>query len=552
MLRISIVGLLAVVLAGSCTASELSSTDATKAPTSDGALASSTVPATTSTTATASTLPRTTTSTTVWMEQPHTLGPLESTPYVADPLTWRNTGVTLTRAQPHEYWVGSMGDRFVFVRWAWPSGGLDVSTSVDGVAWSPSSLPETVGVDEVPIDDLSVIDVAAGESGAIITLNADPVGSEQHTPSHVLVSTDGATFFESDLSELKGSPESIAAGRSGFALIAEAKTSRTDPANWLYVSLDGVEWDLVNTPDLDRDLWWVVAFGRGWMAKGPYDSARPDQYPVYGIDEPDSVGLYSAPSDYFAMSWGDGVLIDSYIERSVAEHLGETPSFYVTTDSLEWWRLPFPNQGGENETANDYAAAWHVATVVANQHGQLMVLGCGDGCVGTWEFYGNSFFPVSIDRNGWTIDIMGDHLSYARDSDWRSIADASGMYDPTTETLTIVDADETIATISCDQMRQAVIAMDWPLQLESGLTELPEEALWHSYDGTSWHEQAVRDLFGAESYVFAAAMTDRLALAVVTPNGDRYVADPVGCALGLFPPERALELWIADLPDAAP
>lgn len=47
-------------------------------------------------------------------------------------------------------------------------------------------------------------------------------------------------------------------------------------------------------------------------------------------------------------------------------------------------------------------------------------------------------------------------------------------------------------------------------------------------------------------------MTEQRALAIVTPNGDRYVADPVGCELGLFPPERPLEIWIADLPEAAP
>jgi hypothetical protein len=174
-------------------------------------------------------------------------------------------------------------------------------------------------------------------------------------------------------------------------------------------------------------------------------------------------------------------------------------------------------------------------------------LGCGDRCVAMWEFYGDSFFPVSVEANGWTVDIWGDYVSYSNGSRWESIQDASNLYDPASETLTIVDGGETIASISCDAMRQAAADLEWPTEL-GGLTELPDEALWHSYNGTSWHEQAVDDLFGAESYVFAAAATSERALAIVTPNGDRYVADPLGCQLGLYPEEQPLEVWIAQLP----
>lgn len=545
MRSLATVVLVVAVASGACTSGE-------SAPVGESTSSMvTTVTATSLPAATTTTSEASTTTTTRWVPESHTLGSLAATPYETEPLVWRNTGVTFERRRSHEYWVGSMGDRFVFVEFDWPLGGLVVSTSVDGVEWERASLPETIGADEVPLAEWAVVHVAAGEAGVVVVLNREPVGREQLEPSHLLISTEGLTFVESDLSALQGhpnptNPASIAAGAAGFAVVTEDPTSRIDPVNWMYVSADGVEWQLVDIPDTYRDLGWVEGLGDGWITQGPYRRSPDNAYPVYVIGPEGGVELRTAPWDSFPQSWGDQVLMEIYSERLIEEHLGEAPSFYATADASAWWRIPFPDQGPFSE--QDYAA-WYVETIAGDgPDDQLLVLGCGDRCVGAWEFYGNNFLPVTIQRDDWGIEISGNYVSYFNGTAWKSINDASDFYDPATETLTIVEDGETIASITCDQMRQAAIDAPWHAGLGDGLTTLPDEALWHSYNGTSWHEQAVDDLFGTESYVFAAAMTTDLALAVVTPNGDRQVADPLGCELGLYAPEQPLEIWIAELP----
>lgn len=551
MVRAVAVCLVFLVVVG-CTAAmpdRSSTTGSLQASVSTAGTSSSSTTTTTIAESSTTTRPRSTT-TTVVLPPVGAVVPLDPTDYDGEVPVWVRADAQFDRNREH--WLGVVGDEFVVLSWGSTVGTMTVRHSSDGVVWSDPVA--VVGLpDGAPAFGSQFPEIAGGRAGLIMAVENPPGWHAGNRTFRIVTSPDGSVWTEWPVDEIVGAPFSVAANDTGFAVVTQTGGQAPDPDRFLSVSGDNGEWLPVSLPDNERHLWWVAGIGDDFVAKGPgsddsHEAIRDRHH--YTIDADGNAEVTSGPyeaSEFAPIDWDGAMLVwNQYGELRIPEHRGERPTLYASSQPGSWLRLPFPPQ---EPTGDDPYGMWMFETLAAGPAG---ITSAGCNCVDFWDFYGESFYDFMFTQAGYDIHVMGDYVwlfdtsPATEDPVWHPPGkiDTANWFDPDTGTLTVPDPEtgDTLATITCDEMRDSID--DGAYEIGPYLTDFPDQDLWYSPDGTSWTSQHAPDLFGGDSYVFQSAVNSDTAVVLVAPNGDRPIDDPPGCPVGHYPEERPFEIWV--------
>jgi len=543
----------AVVVAG-CTTGTPDGSDSTVLLRPVAATQTTSSSVTTTTTVPESTTTRSrSTTTTLALPPVEPVVPLDPTDYDGDTLVWVRAEAQFDRAREH--WLGVVGDEFVVLSWRNTLSTMTVRRSADGVVWS-EPVPAVGLPDGAPAFGSQSPEIAGGGAGLIMLVQDPPGWHDGNRAFRVVTSPDGEVWTERPVYEIAGAPFSVAAGDAGFAVVTQTGGQVPDPDRFLAVSGDDGEWLPVLLPDDERHLWWVAGIGDGFVAKGPgsgdsHDAIRDRHH--YTIDSGGNADVTPGPfeaSEFAPIDWDGSMLVwNQYGELRIPQHRGERPTLYSSSEPGSWVRLPFPAQ---EPTSDDPYGMWMFETFAAGPPG---IISAGCNCVGFWDFYGESFYDFMFTEAGYDIHVLGDYVFLFDTSPgtenpvWHPPGeiDTATWFDPDTGMLTVPDPEtgDTLATIACDEMRNSID--DSAYEIGPHLTDLPEQDLWYSLDGTSWTSQHAPDLFGDDSYVFQSAVNSDTAVLLVAPNGDRPIDDPPGCPMNYYPEEQPLDTWVTTL-----
>jgi len=534
------------LLSPSCTSGPDESRDTTLAPTT--AVSETTITTASTTTAPTTTTAASTATIAAVTDSPYPeaqLVPLEPEAYLERPLGWVRANATLDRTR--RYWLGTIDSTFVLLSWERGGGDYRIQTSDNGRTWSGQE--PTVGLPDsgTPVFDVTGEQVRSGRAGMIVAIGDDP-WIEESEPALVFTSSDGRTWTVVEPSVFEGSPYLVSASHEGFAVVETFPSERHgERANAMYVADADGEWRRVEIPGEEDALWWVSGFGADFIAKGPDQKGMTEDEPTYIVSTTSELTMGVSLGDHVPTPWLDGALVhNEYGESRIVRIRGHEPTFYSTADAITWERLPFPPQPDSDEPDH------YQVTSIGTGDPDLLIAGCS-GCQGHLEFHGNSFGGIAITKDGYRLDVWGGTVLIFNapngDLERPLFNNGAGQwFDVTTGTLQIPANEHGPGVeVSCDEMRQVVVDMQWPEESEWALVEMVPQDLWHSPKGRSWNKQDVRTIFGPDAWIEQTTATKSASVVLVAPNGERPIADPPGCELGFYPKEEPLEIWATDL-----
>ncbi len=449
--------------------------------------------------------------------------PLEGAVVAGSGLEWMRADVALDREREH--WLGEVGGTVILLSWSPSIGDVEVRRSTDGTVWSEAEEGRGLPEGFVPYGPDSPLGPSGGPHGVIMGGTIGGIRTAETEPL-VAVSTDGGLWTVRVAETFGGEASAAAAGSGGFAVIGSVvdrgrSGAHLDPALW--VSPNGLVWQAVAIPEAAETVavignaFVVARSDRLWQVDAGVVTALPSPLPSYGVNR-----LIAWQGDLVMWATGAFPPVGAVGWRSaLLAHRG-----------TGWLELPFPV--AERSRLVFGGAAWAVQSLDAGNSGIAAAAFEGGEY---WDFHGESFPGISLGKGGYEFDIDGDSVSLAPFG-----VDSSRWFDRESGSLTVPGADgEPLFTVTCDEMRDAVRTADW---VPEELVETPAQTILFSPDGAAWQEQQGAELFGEGAYVFQVVVVHDRVVAFLQLNGERPIADPPGCPLGLYPEELPYEIWV--------